>query len=68
MEKCKSTCPDNGGGPDYTCELLEGHDEPRYSRPPGVKWSQKHRDGGVTWTNGGAEQLREQIKIREEAF
>ena len=70
-KKCESTCPDSGGGPDYICELLEGHGEPRNSRPPGVKWSQKHRDGGVAWTDGGAAQLREQLekkRIQEEAF
>ena len=64
---CEATCPDDGGGPDYVCELPEGHDEQRHSRPPGVKWSQKHRDGGVTWTNGGAERLKEERRKKFEA-
>jgi hypothetical protein len=52
--KCGATCPDVNGGPDFVCELEE------HSK------FKKHRQGGVSWTGGGAERVRAEIaeKVR----
>jgi hypothetical protein len=49
QEKCGTHCPDVNGGPDFVCELEE------HSK------FKKHRQGGVTWTDGGAERVRAEI-------
>jgi len=54
VKQCEATCPDTKGG-DFECELEEGHSK-----------FKKHRQGGMTWTDGGAQRVREELaeKVR----
>jgi hypothetical protein len=52
-QKCGAACPDMKGGPDFVCELEE------HSK------FKKHRQGGVSWTDGGAERLREEKAAKQ---
>jgi hypothetical protein len=47
--KCTAVCPDVNGGSDFICELEE------HSK------FKKHRQGGATWTNAGAQRVREEL-------
>jgi hypothetical protein len=58
QEKCRATCPDVKGGPDFCCERAAGH-------------SGKHDStAGGYWTDGGSERLREERlkKFQAEPF
>jgi hypothetical protein len=56
VQKCQAVLVNEKGS--FECELGAGHDSK--PRPSGVKWSQKHRNEGVSWTDAGAERcLRE---------
>jgi hypothetical protein len=51
-EKCGATCPNERGGEDFVCRRPAGH-------------SGKHDDpNGPTWTEGGAERLRQEIAAK----
>lgn len=55
---CPSTCPDEKGGPEFECELTEGH-------------RGKHESvAGGFWTDAGADRLREERRkaIEQEPF
>jgi hypothetical protein len=53
-EKCAARCPDLKGGEDFLCGRPAGH-------------SGKHDDpNGPTWSDSGAERLRQEIAHREE--
>jgi hypothetical protein len=49
LAKCGARLPNTRGGDDFICELA-----------PHNKYK-KHRIGGVTWTDGGAERIRQEI-------
>ena len=52
---CEATCPDQKGGPDFECELQEGH-------------RGKHESiAGGYWTDRGAERLREERRKKFES-
>jgi len=52
---CGATCPDVKGGPDFECEREQVH-------------KGKHSSEGVGyWTDGGAERLREECRLKFEA-
>ena len=52
-EKCGARLPNVRGGEDYVCELA-----------PHSKF-QKHCFGGVRWTDGGAERIRQEVAAKQ---
>lgn len=55
-ELCEATCPNPRGGIDFVCEREKGH-----------KGKHDSVSGGMTWTDGGAERLREERRKAIEA-
>jgi hypothetical protein len=52
---CGATCPNKKGGPDFECELEEGHRGKHLSAAGGF------------WNDGGAQRLREERRLKIEA-
>lgn len=55
QQRCDSILPAHNGLDACWCELPAGHELPNVKRPKGVRYSVKHRNGGVHWTQGGAD-------------
>jgi hypothetical protein len=62
-QKCTAVLIGESGS--FECELEAGHDSK--PRPKGVSWSQKHRFGGRTWTNQGAERCLRELQQKVES-
>jgi hypothetical protein len=56
VEICGATCPNEDGGPDYVCQ------RPKHKLYP----SAKHWEGGVSWTQGGADRIATELAAKKE--
>lgn len=63
IQKCIAVLVNESGS--FKCQLDAGHDSK--PRPKGVRWSQKHRLEGRSWTNGGAERCLRELQQKNEA-
>ena len=56
-EICGARCPDEHGGPDHICQ-----------RPPHTLYpAAKHWDGGVSWTQAGADRVAAELAEKKAA-
>jgi hypothetical protein len=62
IQKCEAVLVNESGS--FKCQLDAGHDSK--PRAKGIRWSQKHRLEGRSWTNGGAERCLRELQQKKE--